>query len=136
MSDFAPVVAQLDDGSTMISMNDALQVINEIHQYSMLILELKDATTLGIWHYPKDRVSYFRLDGKLGRKERVELVQRIYARKMTEQMVPLSVDEFLRGIEGKRARHIWLETLEPERRELAFLSISELKTFLKSGRNR
>jgi hypothetical protein len=120
----------------MISANDALQLISEIHQYSVLLLELKDTTTLGIWHYPKDRASYFRLHGKLGRKERIELVQSIHARKLPDTIVPMSVDEFLRGVEGKRTRHIWLETLEPERRELAFLSIAELKTFLKSGRNR
>jgi hypothetical protein len=136
LSDFAPVVAQLEDELTMISANDALQLISEVHQYSMLLLELKDATTLGIWHYPKDRASYFRSHSKLGRKERAELVQTISARKMSEQLVPLSVDEFLQGVEGKKARHIWLETLEPERRELAFLSIAELKTFLKSARNR
>jgi hypothetical protein len=136
LSDFAPVVAQLDDGPTMISANDALQLISELHQYSMLLLELKDATTLGIWHHPKDRVSYFRSHVKLGRKERAELVQTVSARKIPEQLVPLSVDEFLEGVEGKRARHIWLETLEPEHRELAFLSIAELKTFLKSERNR
>lgn len=136
MSDFASVVAQLEDELSMISANDALQLISEVHQYSMLLLELKDATILGIWHYPRDRVSYFRSQGKLGRKERAELVQTISARKMPEQLVPLSVDEFLQGVEGKKARHIWLETLEPERRELAFLSIAELKTFLKSARNR
>jgi hypothetical protein len=133
---FPRVVAQLDRGSTMISVNDALQVISEIHQYSMLLVELKDATTFGIWHYPKDRVSYFRSQGKLGRKEREELVQRIHARETPRQIEPLSVDEFLQGVEGKRASHIWLETFEPERREMAFLSISELKTFLKSSRNR
>jgi hypothetical protein len=100
----------------------------------MLLLEFKDATTLGIWHYPKDRVSYFKLQGKLGRRERADLAQKIYDGKTPQTLRPLPVDEFLREIEGKKARHIWLETVEPERKELAFLSISELKTFLKSWR--
>lgn len=119
----------------MISANDVLQVISETHQYSLLLLELKDAGTWGIWHYPKDKVNYFRLEGKLGRRERVELLHSIYSNKMPELLIPLSVDVFLQAIEGKKTRHIWLETLEPDRRELAFLSISELKTFLKSGRS-
>jgi hypothetical protein len=120
----------------MISVNDALQLISEIHQYSMLLLEFKDATTLGIWHYAKEGVSYFKLQGKLGRRERADLVQKIYGGKMAEPLIPLPVDEFLREIGSKKARHIWLETVEPERKELAFLSISELKAFLKSWRSR
>jgi len=120
----------------MISANDVLQVISEIHQYSMLFLELKDAATFGICHYPKDRVSYFRVDRKLKRQERSDLVQEIYAGAMPNSLVSLSVDAFLQAIDGQKTRHIWLETLEPERKELAFLSISELKTFLKSWRSR
>jgi hypothetical protein len=45
----------------------------------------------------------------------------------------LSVDEFLQEIEGKKAKHIWLETVVPERKELAFLTIAELKNFLRSS---
>jgi hypothetical protein len=119
----------------MISVNDVLQVISEIHQFSMLLLELKDAATFGIWHYPKDKVNYFKIQGKLGRRERADLMQKIYSGKTPEPLIPLPVEEFLREIEGKKTRHIWLETAEPERKELAFLSISELQTFLKSWRS-
>jgi hypothetical protein len=54
---------------------------------------------------------------------------------MPAPVLPLTVEQFLQEIEGKKARHIWLETVSPERNELAFLSISELKTFLRSSRN-
>jgi hypothetical protein len=101
----------------------------------MLFLELKDSATFGICHYPKDKVSYFRVDKRLGRQERVAFVQEIYAGAIPSSLVSLSVDKFLQSIESKKARHIWLETLEPERKEHAFLSVSELKTFLKSWRN-
>ena len=74
----------------MISANDVLQVISEIHQYSMLLLELKDAGTFGILHSPKDNVNYFRLEGKLGRQERVELVQRIYGSNMPESLIAIA----------------------------------------------
>jgi hypothetical protein len=119
----------------MISANDVLQVISEIHQYSILLLELKDATTVGISHSPGQRVNYFKLEGRLGRHGRVHLVEGIYDNQVPESMLSLSVEEFLREIEGKKTRHIWLETVEPERKEMAFLSISELKTFLKNSKN-
>jgi hypothetical protein len=116
----------------MISADDALQVISEIHQYSILLLELKDSATFGILHSPKEKVNYFKLEGKLGRRERADLVQKIYRGEVPESLHSLPVEEFLRDIECKKTRHIWLETVEPERKELAFLSISELKAFLKS----
>ena len=119
----------------MISANDVLQVISEIHQYSMLLLELKDASTFGILHSPKEKVNYFKFEGSLGRREREDLVQRICRGEMLASVLPLTVEQFLQEIEGKKARHIWLETVSTERKELAFLSISELKTFLRSSRN-
>ena len=80
-------------------------------------------------------MNYFKLERKLGRQGRVHFVQKIYENEMPESLLSLSVEEFLREIEGKKTRHIWLETVEPEHKELAFLSISELKTFLKNSKS-
>lgn len=120
----------------MISANDVLQIIGEIHQYSMLLLELKDATTFGISHSSNDRLNYFRVEDRLGPAERGDLAQRIYAGEMPESLRPLSVEEFLREIEGKKPRHIWLETMGIERKELAFVSISELKAHFRTHSHR
>ena len=97
-------------------------------------MELKDSTTLGILHSPREKLNYFKLERKLGRHGRVHLVQKIYDDEVPESTLSLSVEEFLQEIEGKKTRHIWLETVEPERKELAFLSISELKNFLKDSK--
>ena len=117
----------------MISANDVLQVISEIHQYSLLLLELRDATTFGIVHSNDGKVNYFRLAGKMSRRERIDLVQKICGGIVSSPVFALPVDQFVREIEGKKARHVWLETVEPERTEMAFVSISELKSYLKSG---
>ena len=119
----------------MISANDVLQVISEINQYSLLLLELKGSATFGILHSPKEKVNYFKLEKKLGHRERQDLTQRTHKGEMPPLLVTLPVDQFLREIEGKKARHIWLETVGPELKELAFLSIPELTTFLRSSRN-
>ena len=63
------------------------------------------------------------------------MVEKIYDNQVPESVLSLSVDQFLREVEGKKTRHIWLETVEPERKELAFLSISELQNFLKSSKD-
>lgn len=119
----------------MISASDILHVINEIHQYSMVLFELKELTTFGILSLPRGKINYFKLEGILGRRERLELVKRIYGGEMPEPLHPLPVEQFMREIENKKTRHIWLDTFGPERRELAFLTISELKTFLRGSRD-
>jgi hypothetical protein len=120
----------------MISASDILHVISEINQYSVLLLELKDADTFAILQTPHEKADYFKLRQSLGSRERRQLVQQISSAEIPESLVPLAVDQFLREIEGKKPRHIWLETVSPERKELAFLSISELKTFLRNSSHR
>jgi hypothetical protein len=115
----------------MISASDVLQIMSEIHQYSMLLVELRDATTLGILRSAGDGMTCFRLQGKLGRVERGKLVESIYSGEIPETVKSLAVEDFLREIEGKKAKHIWLETGGVERKEHGFMSISELKTFFR-----
>jgi hypothetical protein len=117
---------------TMISASDVLQIISEIHQYTMLLLELRDATTLGISHSGGDRMTYFKLQGKLGHLERGRLAQAFYSGAVPEGVTALPVEDFLGEIEGRKAKHIWLETGGKEHKEHGFVSISELKAFFRS----
>jgi len=118
----------------MISANDVLHVISEIHQYSVLLLELRDSTTYGISHSKNGRLSYFRYEGKLNRSERRTLVDQVCSGEAGDKVRSLEVEQLLREIEGKKAKHIWLETVEAERRELGFMSMAELKSFLRTSR--
>jgi hypothetical protein len=115
----------------MISASDVLQIISEIHQYSMLLLELREATTLGISHSGGDRMTYFKLQGRLSQGDRGKLAQAFYSGEVPEGVTPLAVEDFLGQIEGRKAKHIWLETGGKEHREHGFMSISELKTFFR-----
>lgn len=115
----------------MISASDAIQIISEIHQYSMLLVELRDATTLGIVRSAGDKMTYFKFQGTLGQGERGKLVETIYSGEIREPVKALPLEEFLREIEGRKAKHIWLETGGAERREHGFMSISELKAFFR-----
>ena len=116
----------------MISASDVLHIISEIHQYSMLLIELKEPATLGILHSVDDRMVCFKLSGMLNQPQRSELVNMLYLGNLPKAVKTLALDDFLKEIEGKKARHIWLETGGSERKEHAFVSISELKAFLRS----
>jgi hypothetical protein len=115
----------------MISASDVLQIMSEIHQYSMLLLELREATTLGISHSGGDRMTYFMLEGRLGHVERKKLARAFYSGEVPEGVTALGVEDFLGEIEGRKAKHIWLETGEKEHKEHGFASISELKAFFR-----
>ena len=115
----------------MISASDVLQIISEIHQYSMLLIELKDDGTVGIVRSTADAMTCFRVDGSPKRADRGTLVQKIYAGEFPQIVKTLTVEEFLSEVEGKKARHIWLESGGNDRREHGFLSITELKTFFR-----
>jgi hypothetical protein len=116
----------------MISASDVLHIISEIHQYSMLFIELKDSTTLGILHSEGDLKSYFKLARKLGAGERSTLTHAIYLGKTPDTVKTLTLDELLREIEGKKAKHIWLEAGTGRPKERGFMSVSELKAFFQS----
>jgi hypothetical protein len=120
----------------MISANDVLQIISEIHQYSTVLIELKDATTVGVSNLSTGKMAYFKFEGKLGPIERSEVVSKIYSQESSPGVQTLSVDELLRHIEGKKAKHIWLETAGKDAEELGFVSVSELKAFFRSHAHR
>ena len=114
--------------AAMISASDVLQILSEIHQFSVILIELKEAMTVGISHLPEGKLSCFSLNKALRRSERLELVNDFYAGKTPNSVTRLTMELFLEAIEGKKPRHIWLETGGAERNELGFMSITELKT--------
>lgn len=120
----------------MISASDVLQAISEIHQYSMLLIEFKDSTTVGILHSESDSMSYFKLQGGLKPSERVALVRGVEEGNPPSALKSLTVEELIREVEGRKAKHIWLEAVGEEKREHGFLSISELKLFLRNNSSR
>lgn len=116
----------------MISASDVLHVISETHQYSMLIIELKDGATVGIAPSGGEKMTYFKLDGSLSADERSRFVNKFSSGELPETMKILAVEDLLREIEGRKAKHIWLEATGKQGKEHGFMSISELKTFFRT----
>ena len=120
----------------MISANDVLQAISEIHQYSMLLIELKNSTTVVIRHSVDGTMSYFKLKGSLKPAERHALARRIPKENQEVNLRHLTIEELIGEVDGQTANHIWLEAKGADRREHGFLSISELKAFLRTNPQR
>jgi len=116
----------------MITASDVLHILGEIHQYSMLLIELRDATILGVTQSSEGKLHYFKIQGPLSPAERRNFVDKTYGEKWPTTTTHLLVEDFLQEIEGKKPKHIWLEAGGPHRRELGFMSISELKNHLRS----
>ena len=120
----------------MITGTDVLQIISEIHQYSMLLIELKEDGTVGITRSATDTMTCFKIDGTPKRTDRGMLADKICVGEFPSVVKTMTVEEFVTEVEGKKARHIWLESTGKERREHGFLSISELKTFFRTHPHR
>ena len=120
----------------MISASDVLQILSEVHQYSIILLELTDAKTIGLAHSADGKLNCFIVEGALGLSDRKKLVKEAFREHASDSLKPLPVEKLLSMIEGKKTRHIWLETREAERKEMAFLSIAELKTYLRTHSRR
>ena len=120
----------------MISANDVLHAISEIHQYSMLLIELKNSTTVGILHAADGTMSYFKVAGSLKPSERATLARGLSRENLATTLKALSIGELIDEVDGQKANHIWLEAIGHQRREHAFLSIAELKAFLRGNTQR
>jgi len=113
--------------AAMISASDVLHILSEIHQYSVILIELKDSTTVGISHLADGSLGYFCIKRTLTTEERTEVVNEVCIGKAPVAVDTLTMEQFLSAVEGRKPRHIWLETGEAERREFGFMSIAELK---------
>jgi len=120
----------------MISANDVLQAISEIHQYSMLLIELKSSTTVVIRHSGDGTMSYFKLEGSLKPTERHALAKIMPKESQTTNLRHITIEELISEVDGQTAKHIWLEGMGEERIEHGFLSIAELKAFLRTNPQR
>ena len=125
-----------ETGFPMISANDVLQAISEIHQYSMLLIELKNSTTVVIRHSANGTMNYFKLEGGLKSSERHGLAKKTPKDDRFANFRHITIEELMSEVDGQTAKHIWLEAMGVDRREHAFLSITELKAFLRTNPQR
>jgi len=116
----------------MISEAEILHIVNEIHQYDLVLIELKDGTLFGIAKGADAIPTYFRTR-ELARtpEDRRALLQTVVAPQGEGQVDSVTLDTLLNGLRGMKTRHVWLERRTEPRHEMAFLNLKELQTFLR-----
>jgi hypothetical protein len=117
----------------MIAENDLIDVINEIHQYSMILFETPNKSLYGIFRNSTNKATYLHIPaGEAVKLSRPDLVKRIVSSTLPKGARQIGLDEFLSGLSEKKTRHIWLEQMGGSRGEMGFISIRELKAFLRA----
>ena len=119
-------------GFPMISETEILHIINEIHQYDAILVELKDGTVFGILKGTEAVPEYFRTRGvpKTARDRRV-LLEAAESARPDVHVDSITLETLLNGLRGMKTRHVWLERRTPPSHEMAFLNLRELGTFLR-----
>jgi hypothetical protein len=116
----------------MISETEILHIVNEIHQYDLVLIELKDGTIFGIAKGIDSVPTYFRTrDVARTADERRMLVESATGSGGQGHVDSVTLDTLLNGLRGMKTRHVWLERRTEPRYEMAFLNLKELEAFLR-----
>ncbi len=116
----------------MISETEILYIINEIHQYDAILVELKDGTIFGILKGTESKPVYFRLRAATHTaKERHALLEAVIASRPDAHVDSITLETLLNALRGMKTRHVWLERRTAPLHEMAFLNLKELVGFLR-----
>ena len=116
----------------MISEAEILHIINEIHQYDVILVELRDETVFGIVKGTKSVPEYFRTRAAARTiEDRKTLLEALAESRAEAHVDRVTLETLLNGLRGMKTRHVWLERRTKPRREMAFLNLRELASFLR-----
>ncbi len=121
-----------EENGLLISDNDLLEILSEVHQFTAILFEAENRSVFGIIRIRDQTPKYFWSTKHLGtHQQRLEFLQRMRAETSTERASDLTLDQFLLRIRGKRTRHIWLEQGTKPSKERGFVNIAELRAYLR-----
>jgi hypothetical protein len=116
----------------MISEAEILHIVNEIHQYDVLLMELKDGTIFGVAKGSGYTPIYFRTRrASRTPDERRMLLETVMGARDEGHVDAVTFETLLNGLRGMKTRHVWLERRTKPRHEMAFLNLKELGVFLR-----
>ena len=116
----------------MISEVEILHIVNEIHQYDVVLMELRDGTVFGIAKGSESMPTYFctRRAAHTG-DERRALLQIVTGTQSVGHVDAVTLETMLNGLRGMKIRNVWLERRAEPHYEMAFLNLQELEVFLR-----
>jgi hypothetical protein len=116
----------------MISEAEILHIVSEIHQYDVVLIELRDGTVFGIAKGSESTPTYFRTRrASRTADERRVLLETVVGARDEGHVDAVTLETLLNGLRGMKTRHVWLEGRTEPRHEMAFLNLKELAAFLR-----
>jgi hypothetical protein len=116
----------------MISEVEILHIVNEIHQYDVVLMELRDGTVFGVAKGGESTPMYFRTRiAARSADERRMLLETVMGSRDEGHVDAVTLETLLNGLRGMKTRHVWLERRTEPRHEMAFLNLKELGVFLR-----
>ncbi len=116
----------------MISEAEILHIVSEVHQYDLVLVELRDGTAFGILKNTHGKPRYFRTgEAAHTLKGRRAILHAAVSANSEHRVDEITLETLLNGLRGMRSRRIWLERRNDQSHEMAFLSLKELETFLR-----
>jgi len=117
----------------MIHEADVLSIINTVHAGTMILFQLKDAAVYGLYKREPHQIVYFKVAGEtIEKSSPMSFIDEIYSNVVSDSIGHLSFDELMTGLKEKRTRSIWLYKHNREPIEKAFVSVKELRSFLRN----
>jgi hypothetical protein len=115
----------------MISEAEILHIISEIHQYDVILVELRDGTVFGIVKGIQSAPEYFQARAAARTTEdRKALLEALRESRPETHVDQITLETLLNGLRGMKTRHVWLERATKPRHEMVFLTLRELASFL------
>lgn len=116
----------------MISEGEILHIISEVHQYDTVLVELRDGSAFGILKTTNGKPRYFQTRMRTHtRNERRSIVDALVSSDSEHLVHDVTLETLLSGLRGMKARRVWLERKNEPPREMVFLTLKEIQTYLR-----
>jgi len=108
-------------------------IVNKIHPYTLLLFWMRDKSIYGIYKLGHGHIAYFKVPPEIAaQSSRHELLQRIHVEGDHAHPENLGFDQFAAGVKKTRVRKIWLTRRKGKPLDSVFLTLKELRDFLRS----
>jgi hypothetical protein len=119
-------------GWLMISEAEILHIISEVHQYDIVLVELRDGTAFGILKGTHGKPRYFQIKTTAHTpQERRAMIDLLVSSGSEHFVDDITLETLLNGLRGMKPRRVWLERRDDPAHEMAFLSLRELEAYLR-----
>ena len=117
----------------MIEETEIAGIVNQIHPFTLLLFWMRDKTVYGIYKLAHGHVAYFKVPPQIASKSsREELLKHIHVEGDHPHPENLTFDQLVTGMKGSRVRKVWLTSRKGTHLDAVFLTLKELRDFLRS----